>query len=149
MKFDKETQERVLRVAADRNQGKDFEELDECIARIMDMHPEFDQAWEMGEMAVYPQEIEGKVVNPFVHTVLHVIVDQQIQDEAPDFVTTSYKEMVDMGMENHEILHNLISVYADLYFTNFRRGDNFSNLDYQERLKQLVRQARAQMDEGE
>ncbi|CCQ91957.1 conserved hypothetical protein [Nitrospina gracilis 3/211] len=148
MKFDKETQERILRVAADRNQGKDMEEVDESIAYIMDMHPEFDQAWEMGEMAVYPQEIEGKVVNPFVHTVLHVIVDQQIRDEAPDFVAQAYKDLVDMGIDQHEVLHHLISVYADLYFTTFRRGDNFSNLDYQERIKQLVQAAKEGMEEG-
>lgn len=148
MKFDKETQERVLRVAANRNNvGEDMEEADERIARVMDMHPEFDQAWEMGEMAIYPQEIEGKVVNPFVHTVLHVIVDQQIQDEAPDFVAHGYKRLVDLGLDQHDALHQLIAVYADLYFTNFRRGDNFSNLDYQERISQLVKEAESQLED--
>ena len=55
MQFDKETQTRILRVASDRHQGLDIEELDERIEYVMDLHPEFDDIWKMGEMAAYPQ----------------------------------------------------------------------------------------------
>ena len=78
MDFDKETQVRILQVAAGREEGKTFEELDERIAHIMDLHPEFDEIWKQGELAAYPQEINGQVVSPFIHTVLHVNVDKQI-----------------------------------------------------------------------
>ena len=76
MDFDKETQLRVLRVAADRNEGKPVDEVDERISAVMDLHPEFNEIWKQGELATYPQEIGGQVVSPFVHTVLHVIVDR-------------------------------------------------------------------------
>ena len=92
----------------------------------------------MGEMAVYPQEIDGQVVNPFVHTVLHVIVDKQIIDESPYFVAETYHRLLEQGVDEHEALHAIIGVYANLYFKNFRRGDGFSNLDYQAELNQLV-----------
>jgi len=141
MKFDKETQTRILRVAGDRSEGKNIDEVDERIAFIMDMHPEFDSAWGMGEMAIYPMEIEGKVVNPFVHTVLHVIVDKQIEDETPEFVGDSYSRLVSAGVDSHEALHSLIAVYADIYFGQMRKGDMFSNVDYQERLRQIAVQA--------
>ena len=68
MQFDKETQTRILRVASDRQQGRDLEELDARISHVMDLHPEFEEIWTMGEMAAYPQEINGEVVSPFVHT---------------------------------------------------------------------------------
>ena len=87
MDFDKETQVRILQVAAGREEGKTFEELDERIAHVMDLHPEFDEIWKQGELAAYPQEINGQVVSPFVHTVLHVTVDKQItlgQPLSPD-----------------------------------------------------------------
>lgn len=148
MQFDKETQTRILRVAGERLGGGEIEEVDERIAVIMDMHPEFDESWEMGEMALYPQEIEGRVINPFVHTVWHVMVDKQIQDEAPEFVTETYKRLVDMGMDNHEALHAIIGVYADLYYGGFRKGDSFSNLDYEARLAQLMDSAEAAADEA-
>lgn len=137
MQFDKETQTRILRVAGERIGGGEIEEVDRRIADIMDMHPEFDETWEMGEMALYPQEIGGRVINPFVHTVWHVMVDKQIQDEAPEFVAEAYNRLVDEGQDVHEALHSIIGVYADLYYKNFRKGDLFSNLDYEARLAQL------------
>ncbi|MDH5762088.1 MAG: DUF1841 family protein [Nitrospinota bacterium] len=137
MQFDKETQTRILRVAGERVGGDDIAEVDKRIAQIMDMHPEFDATWEMGDMALYPQEIEGKVMNPFVHTVWHVMVDKQIQDEAPEFVAQTYNRLIDGGLDKHEALHAIMGVYADLYYGNFRKGDSFSNLDYESKLEQL------------
>ena len=51
MDFDKESQQRILRVAADKNEGRPTEELDGRIARVLELHPEFDSIWEEGEMA--------------------------------------------------------------------------------------------------
>ncbi len=137
MRFDKETQTRILRVAGDRSEGLDIPEVDERIAEIMDLHPEFDSAWEMGELAIYPQEIEGKIVNPFVHTVFHVMIDKQITDESPDFVAETYQRLLDEGVESHDALHAIIGVYAEIYFSMMRQGETFSNLDYKEQLSRL------------
>jgi hypothetical protein len=137
MQFDKETQVRILRVASDRHQGKDIEELDARIAHVMDLHPEFEEIWTMGEMAAYPQEINGQVVSPFVHTVLHTIVDSQIRTEQPEFVIQAFNKLLEQGMEEHEVLHAIIAVYADLHFSSFRQGKPFDQLDYESRLGYL------------
>ena len=137
MQFDKETQVRILRVASDRHQGKDIEELDARIAHVMDLHPEFEEIWTMGEMAAYPQEINGQVVSPFVHTVLHTIVDSQIRTEQPEFVIKAFNKLREQGMEEHEVLHAIIAVYADLHFSSFRQGKPFDQLDYESRLGYL------------
>ena len=137
MQFDKETQVRVLRVASDRHQGRDIEELDSRIAHVMDLHPEFEEIWSMGEMAAYPQEINGQIVSPFVHTVLHTIVDSQIRTEQPEFVIKVFNKLREQGMEEHEVLHAIIAVYADLHFSSFRQGKPFDQLDYESRLGYL------------
>ena len=137
MQFDKETQVRILRVASDRHQGLDIEELDARIAHVMDLHPEFEEIWTMGEMAAYPQEINGQVVSPFVHTVLHTIVDSQIRTEQPEFVIKAFNKLREQGMEEHEVLHAIIAVYADLHFSSFRQGKPFDQLDYESRLGYL------------
>ena len=137
MQFDKETQVRILRVASDRHQGKDIEELDARIAHVMDLHPEFEEIWTMGEMAAYPQEINGQIVSPFVHTVLHTIVDSQIRTEQPEFVIKAFSKLREQGMEEHEVLHAIIAVYADLHFSSFRQGKPFDQLDYESRLGYL------------
>ena len=137
MQFDKETQVRILRVASDRHQGRDIEELDARIAHVMDLHPEFEEIWSMGEMSAYPQEINGQIVSPFVHTVLHTIVDSQIRTEQPEFVIKVFNKLREQGMEEHEVLHAIIAVYADLHFSSFRQGKPFDQLDYESRLGYL------------
>ena len=98
MEFDKESQQRILRVAADKNEGRPIEEIDGQIARVLDLHPEFDSIWEEGEMSSIPREINGMIVNPFVHTVLHVTIDRQLQLEAPEFVAAAYQRLTSHGM---------------------------------------------------
>ena len=137
MQFDKETQTRILRVASDRQQGRDLEELDARIAHVMDLHPEFEDSWSQGEMAAYPQEINGQIVSPFVHTVLHTIVDSQLRTGQPECVEKTFKRLREQDMEEHEVLHAIIAVYADLHFSSFRQGKPFDQLDYESRLDYL------------
>ena len=137
MNFDKETQIRILRVASDRHQGRDVEELDLRISHVMDMHPEFEEAWASGEMAAYPQEINGQIVSPFVHTVLHTIIDSQLRTGEPEFVTMAFNKLCKQGMDEHEVLHAIILSFADLHFSSFRQGKPFDHLDYESRLGYL------------
>ena len=137
MNFDKETQIRILRVASDRQHGRDVKELDARISHVMDLHPEFDEIWSKGEMAAYPQEINGQIVSPFVHTVLHTIIDSQIRTEQPEFVVETFNKLLEQGMEEHETLHAIISCFADLHFASFRQGKPFDQLDYQSQLGYL------------
>ena len=137
MEFDKESQVRILQVAAGREEGQSFEELDARIAYIMDMHPEFDEIWKLGELATHPQEINGQVVNPFVHTVLHVIIDKQILTGQLEFVAEAYNRLKDQGMKDHDALHAVITIYAEMYFSSFRQGQPFDMLDYQSSLDYL------------
>ena len=137
MDFDKESQQRILRVAADKNEGRPTEELDERIAGVLELHPEFDPIWEEGEMASMPREINGMTVNPFVHTVLHVIIDRQLQLGDPEYVVAAYKRLTDQGTESHEALHAIIAVFADLHFASTRRGGQFDSLDYESQINGL------------
>ena len=146
MNFDKETQVRILRVASDRQQGREIEELDDRISHVMDLHPEFEEIWTMGEMAAYPQEINGQIVSPFVHTVLHTIVDSQLSTEQPEFVVETFNRLRKQGMEEHEVLHAIIAAFADLHFASFRQGKPFDQLDYESRLGYLSYEDRP--DEG-
>ena len=149
MQFDKETQTRILRVASDRQQGRDIEELDERISYVMDLHPEFEESWTMGEMAAYPQEINGEIVSPFVHTVLHTIVDSQIRTENPECVIKAFSRLKDKGMEEHDALHAIIAIYADLHFSSFRQGKPFDQLDYEIQLDYLSFEKAPPAEEGE
>lgn len=138
--FDKETQQRIFNVAQSRAAGTEIAEMDERIAFVMGMHPEFDLIWAQGEMmSSIVQEINGQIVNPLVHTVLHTIVDKQIISESPEFVVETYRRLTNEGIEEHDALHVIISVFADIYFSSVRRGGGqFDHLEYESRLEQVT-----------
>ena len=135
--FTKESQSRVLRVAEMRAEGQKVCQEDIHIVGAMDIHPEFDEIWQEGELACYPREIDGKVVNPFVHIVLHVRINRQIQNEEPYFVSIAHRRLTGQGSDPHESLHAIISEYADIYFETFRKGESFDHLAYQVRIEAL------------
>ncbi len=138
MDFDKESQQRILRVAADiKSEGRHDEDMDGHIAKVLELHPEFDSIWEEGDMASIPREINGMIVNPFVHTVLHVIVDRQLQLEDPEYVAIAYKRLIERGMDAHEALHAIIAIYANLRFSSTRKSAQFDSLDYEAQINAL------------
>ncbi|MFQ5671902.1 MAG: DUF1841 family protein [Nitrospinales bacterium] len=139
--FDKESQTRIFRIAGERAAGKPLNAEDEPVARVLDAHAEFDELWQQGDLATYPREINGAIVNPFVHTVLHVIINRQIDNEDPVFVAETRARLLEQGMDEHECLHAIIAAYADIYFGNFRKGRGFDHLDYQSRLNMLSYEA--------
>ena len=49
----------------------------------------------------------------------------------------THRRLKDQGMEEHDALHAVIAVYAELYFGNFRQGKQFDTLDYESRLSYL------------
>ena len=93
----------------------------------MDLHPEFDEIWKMGEMAAYPQEINGQIVSPFVHTVLHTIVDGQIRIGQPEFVVETFNRLREQEME--AIADMIAEVLTDV-----------NNVDAAKKVRQRVRE---------
>lgn len=138
MLFDKDNQWRFTRIAKKRVAGEDLEGEEALIARAMDLHPELDAIWELGELSASPQEINGTIVNPFIHTALHVLIDKQLEEKSPTEVVATLTALIARGMDRHEAVHAIASVYAELYFTTFRRGQSFEETSYVELLKQLA-----------
>jgi hypothetical protein len=136
--FDRDNQWRFTTIAQKRRQAAPLEGEDELIGQAMDQHPELETLWELGEMSATPQEVNGTVVNPFIHTALHVLVEKQLQTKSPPEAVDALNRLLHQGIERHEAVHSIASVYAELYFTTFRRGQQFEELTYVELLNQLV-----------
>jgi hypothetical protein len=136
--FDRDNQWRFTTIAKKRRQADPLEGEDALIAQAMDLHPELDPLWELGERSATPQEVNGTVVNPFIHTALHVLIEKQLTDESPPEIVDTLTALLRRCVDRHEAVHAIASVYADLYFTTFRRGQQFEEGTYVELLKQLA-----------
>lgn len=138
MLFDKDNQWRFTTIAKRRLEAGNLEGDDALIAAAMDLHPELDAMWDLGELSATPQEVNGTVVNPFIHTALHVLIEQQLLDKSPPEVVETLTVLTGRGADRHEAVHAIAAVYAELYFTSFRRGQSFEETSYIELLRQLV-----------
>ncbi len=106
----------------------------ELIAETMIMHPEFDPFWTAGETAFQPQEINGFVVNPLVHTGLHVTIEKQLDMDDPVEVRMALQGLIKSGVTRHEAIHQIAGVWGDLYFRSVRRGGPFEDWTYTQAL---------------
>lgn len=138
MLFDKDNQWRFTTIAKRRLEAGDLQGDDALIAAAMDLHPELDAMWDLGELSAAPQEVNGTVVNPFIHTALHVLIEKQLLDKSPPETVETLSVLTGRGVDRHEAVHAIAAVYAELYFTSFRRGQSFEETSYIELLRQLV-----------
>jgi hypothetical protein len=136
--FDRDNQWRFTTIAKKRRKTVPLEGEDALIAQAMDLHPELDPLWDLGELSATPQEVNGTVVNPFIHTALHVLIEKQLTDKSPPEIVDTLNALLQRGIDRHETVHAIASVYAELYFTTFRRGQHFEEITYVELLKQLA-----------
>lgn len=139
--FGKENQIKFVKVAEKIKSKIPLEGDDEnLIATVMFQHPEFDPIWELGEMSAAPHEINGSVVNPFVHTALHISMEKQIGNNDPEEVIEVIRQMLNEGKDRHEVIHKIGSIYASIYFNTFRKGQLFEDISYIELVRNLIQE---------
>jgi hypothetical protein len=109
----------------------------EMIAEVMKEHPEFDPFWSSGETAFQPQEINGFIVNPLVHTGLHVVIEKQIASDDPMEVGITLRHLLEKGVTRSEAIHQIAGIWGNLHFRSVRRGDSMEEWVYLQQLEAL------------
>ncbi|MFQ5543014.1 MAG: DUF1841 family protein [Nitrospiria bacterium] len=108
------------------------------IADAMKEHPEFDPIWPEGEMALHPQEVGNTIVNPLIHTGLHVIVQKQLQNQSPEEVSIAFNTLLENGVSEHEAKHQLGGLWGNLYFQSIRQGAPLDDWTYIQSLRGII-----------
>ena len=138
--FSKENQHKFIQVAGKLKNGTPLQGSEEyLIAEIMSEHPEFIPIWELGDLSASPQEVNGEIVNPFVHTALHLAMERQISISDPLEVIEIFNQMIKKGKDRHDTIHQIGGVYASLYFSSLRNGQMFEEFSYVEIVKELAK----------
>ncbi|MFQ5580045.1 MAG: DUF1841 family protein [Nitrospiria bacterium] len=119
------------------------------IAHAMKDHPEFNPFWPQGELAFHPQEIEGYVVNPLVHTGIHVAVEKQLSSLDPEEATLALQALLKRGISHHEAVHRIGGLWGELYFKSVREGAAPDEWTYVEELKAMIVQAEKEISASE
>jgi hypothetical protein len=123
------------------NQGEELSGVQSLIGKAMKHHPEFDRFWPQGEIAFHPQEVDGYVVNPLVHTGIHVAVEKQLSSLDPEEATLALQALLKQGLSHHEAVHRIGGLWGNLYFKSVREGNSQDEWTYVKELKAMIVQA--------
>ena len=127
MLFDADLLDHIRQIAREGDLSGD----DRDIVEILEMHPELTGVWnDPGLDPARPLEIEGQMINPFVHIALHLIIGRQVRQGVPAEVKKAYLHLVERGESEHEALHLLMGWYGKLYFESVRKSDAFDESRY-------------------
>jgi len=120
------------------SEGEELSGDQALIGEAMKHHPEFNRFWPQGEIAFHPQEIDGYVVNPLVHTGIHVAVEKQLSSLDPEEATLALKALLKQGLTHHEAVHRIGGLWGNLYFKSVREGNSPDEWTYTKELAAMI-----------
>ena len=113
---------------------------DQLLAFIMREHEEFHTYWENIEEFMDYEFDPDSEVNPFMHVMLHQMVEQQIRNESPPEVEKVFQRLKDGGMDRHGAIHLIGSVLVENLFDVVKNGQEFQMDRYLSELRSLPEQ---------
>lgn len=110
------------------------------LAQIMREHDEWHDLWTRAD-EVDDDELELEGGNPFLHIVMHQIVEAQMGGELP-VARTTFEALIERGFDDHEAVHRIAAVFVEELHTVLSRKRSFNEARYVRKLKTLARKAK-------
>ena len=127
---DKTQQRQFLANAWQKSLNKQIlEPLEEQLAQIIQIHPEYHQLIEDIDADYFPEQGE---VNPFLHLNLHLSLREQISINQPSGIKDYYQNILNLLKDPHEAEHKMMDCIAQMIFSSQK---NNTPMDYQAYLK--------------
>ena len=106
------------------------------LAEVMRQHPEYSAAWDKEPVAGESDfTIEG--VNPFLHVTMHVLVENQLDQNDPPETRATMERLMAGGLSRHEALHRIANVAAKEMFGILRDHRPFDHRAFVKGLRAL------------
>jgi len=107
-------------------------------AKIMQEHRQFHALFNMGESAFDIDFSARREVNPFLHTSLHAVVEQQLASGAPPEVPEAFRWIQERGDERHEAIHRIGGILAEVLFEAIEKKRPLDEAAYLQRIRDLI-----------
>ena len=120
------------------SQGEPLQGEDALFARIMREHPQFHPLFNMGDSAFDIDFAARREVNPFLHTSLHAVVEQQLSSGAPPEVAEAFRFIQQRGDDPHEAIHRIGGILAEILFEAIRRKRPIDEAAYLQKVRELT-----------
>ncbi len=121
--------------------GGHFEEDDARLVQAMRDHPEYYEVWDHANEFGQEQMTVGDV-NPFLHVIMHVVVESQAAQNTPPQVRAVLKFKESRRQPRHEIVHEIANEFVQELWQALHEQQPFDNDAYRRRLELLLPRSR-------
>lgn len=108
------------------------------IGKVMLEHTEFHNTWEFADVLSDVEYNVGSEINPYLHVVVHTIIERQLALNKPKEVRFIYDILRAEGIDRHSIIHKIGSVLLEEIISILQLNQQFSSAHYINKLQSLV-----------
>ena len=126
-------------VWAKANSRAALEPMEQIIANIIEMHPEFHGLLENADRALeqdYTPDM-GQT-NPFLHMAMHIAIHEQVSTDRPAGIRDVYQKIGLKLRDPHEVEHKMMECLGEMMWQAQRSGGMPDEARYLANLKKLV-----------
>lgn len=76
-------------------------------------------------------------VNPFIHQVIHEIVENQIKENNPPETRITFERLMNSGYDRHDVIHKIGTVVMEEVYEVMKQKKPYNEKRFVARLKQL------------
>lgn len=121
---------------ANKNDLANLDDEERLLAKIMLEHK--DQYYNEFELADVLDDYEfdpETETNPFMHIIIHSIVETQIQKKDPIETYQFFNAMMNKKANRHDVIHIIGYIFTNFLFPTLKEGKPFDNEMYKKALK--------------
>lgn len=118
--------------------GKILTPIETQIARIIELHPEYQQEISITNIDTDYSPDMGQV-NPFLHISLHLAIIEQIQTNRPAGISSIYQSLLKKNNhDEHKVQHTMIDYLAEQMWLSQKYNTAPNEKKYIKNLQQLI-----------
>jgi hypothetical protein len=107
-------------------------------AEIMLEHREHHSLFDLGDAAMNIDFAGRRQTNPFLHTSLHAVVEQQLQTRQPIEVEQALLSLVSRGDSRHDAIHQIGGIFAQVLYDAVTRNKPIDEAEYVSKVRALI-----------
>lgn len=122
-----------------RREGLAMDAMQEIIANIVELHPEYHALLEDEDAIDKDFTPEQGESNPFLHMSMHIALHEQISTNRPDGIQDCYTQIIKKSGSEHEAEHAMMECLGESLWIAQRNKTTPDEVTYLECLKTLAK----------
>lgn len=119
--------------------GQPLEPLEQLIAGVINVHPEYQPMLTDAEAALGREyRHEGGQTNPFLHMGMHIAIQEQLGGNRPVGILDVYHQLCQRMGDAHTAEHAMMECLGETLWEAQRNGQEPDEQIYLERLRRLI-----------